>query len=107
MPKPCPYDASVATVAAHGMQMLSKLLGPTERAASRYYLSAVFKLINNMLHKCDAPPTSIKDSMINWGDGDWETILMHSTINRHPYTPCKSMDHSLIYAELLLHQVCE
>lgn len=37
--------------------------------------------------------------MINWGDGDWETILMHSTINGHPYAPRLIMDHGLVYAD--------
>jgi hypothetical protein len=74
-PKPCPYDASAATVAARGLQMLYLLLLPTESVAAKYYLSRAFKLIEDTLRECSTPAATLKNGKVDFGSGGWETIL--------------------------------
>ena len=75
-PKPCPYDASAATIAARGMQMLYQLLLPTDTTIADYYLKAGFKLIQDTLRECGTPKASLDgDGKVDWGKDGWETIL--------------------------------
>lgn len=98
-PKPCPYDASAAMVAARGMQMLSQLLATSDLAASSYYFTAAIKLIRDTLRECAAPAATVENGVVNWGEEGWETILKHSTINGHRHARRQIMDHGLVYAD--------
>ncbi|KAL1413228.1 hypothetical protein Q8F55_000981 [Vanrija albida] len=98
-PKPCPYDASAGTIAARGFQMLYELLLPSDPAAAEYYLSAGFKLIDDTVRECASPAASLKNGAVSWGEGAWETILQHSTINGNQYSNRRLLDHGLVYAD--------
>jgi hypothetical protein len=74
-PKPCPYDASAATITARGLQMLYQLLLPTDQAAAEYYLTRGFKLIEDTLRECWASDATLKDGKVDFGKDGWEPIL--------------------------------
>jgi hypothetical protein len=74
-PKPCPYDASAATITARGLQMLYQLLLPTDQAAAEYYLTRGFKLIEDTLRECWASDATLKDGRVDFGKNGWEPIL--------------------------------
>ena len=75
-PTPCPYDASAGTIAARGLQMLHGLLMESNPTASKNYAARGEKLIRDVLRECLAPAAKLKDGKVDWGKGDWETILM-------------------------------
>jgi len=101
-PSPCPYDASAGTIAACGLLRLASLLLSSSSAVSsskalgEKYLKAAFDLITAILLHCAAPRASLADGRIDWGEGGWETILMHSTINGNPRAARRFMDHGLV-----------
>jgi len=74
-PKPCPYDASAATIAARGMQILYQLLLHTDKIAAEHYLTAGFKLIEDILRECGTPVATLSGGKVDWGKNGWETIL--------------------------------
>lgn len=74
-PKPYPYDASAATIAARGMQMLYQLLLPTDKAAAGKYLAAGNKLIEDTLRECGTPDAKLSDGKVDFGKDGWETLL--------------------------------
>lgn len=80
-PKPCPYDASAATITARGLQMLYQLLLPTDRAAAEEYLTRGFKLVQDTLRECWASDASVTDGKVDFGKDGWETILMVSGVS--------------------------
>ncbi len=73
--KPCPYDASAATIAARGMQMLYQLLHPTDKTAAEHYLKSANKLIEDTLRECGTPAARLSGGMVDFGEDGWETIL--------------------------------
>lgn len=103
-PEPAPYDASAATVAACGLRMLSELLNEKDPLAAGYYLGRGIKLVIDTLDECASPPATLQDAMdeggggkkVDWGQGGWETILMHSTIAGNEMANRRLMDHGLI-----------
>ena len=74
-PKPCPYDASAATITARGLQMLYQLLLPTDQAAAEEYLTRGFKLIEDTLRECWASDATLIDGKVDFGKDGWEPIL--------------------------------
>ena len=84
-PKPCPYDASAATIAARGMQMLYQLLLPKDKAAAEHYLAAGYKLIEDTLRECGTPAATLSQGKVDWGKDGWETIL---AVRYVPTSPC-------------------
>jgi hypothetical protein len=74
-PKPCPYDASAATITARGLQMLYQLLLPTDQAAAEEYLTRGFKLIEDTLRECWASDATLKERNVDFGKDGWEPIL--------------------------------
>lgn len=74
-PQPCPYDASAATIAARGMQMLYQLLLPTDSQAAEMYLSKGFKLVEDVMRECGTDRATLNGGKVNWGEGGWETLL--------------------------------
>jgi hypothetical protein len=102
-PRPCPYDASAGTVAARGMQMLFLLLRKDQPAKAAKYLGASAKLMNDILRECDTPAATVdKEGAVNWGEGNWEPILKHSTVNGNPTSKDQQMDQGLVYADYYL-----
>jgi hypothetical protein len=104
-PKPCPYDASAATIAACGLLKLSRLLSKSDPASAEKYLARAFKLIEDTLRECAAPAAKLEGGSVDFGDGGWETILMHSTINGNPKATRQFMDHGLICESCFLGSV--
>ncbi|KAL8292646.1 hypothetical protein RQP46_001258 [Phenoliferia psychrophenolica] len=51
---------------------------------------------------CVTPAASVKDGSIDFGEGGWETILKHSTINGNERAQRLLMDHGLSYADYYL-----
>jgi len=94
--KPCPYDASAATVTACGLLKISRLLTKSDPKAAEYYLARAFKLIEDTLRECAAPAAKLDEGSVDFGKGGWETILMHSTINGNPKARKQFMDHGLV-----------
>lgn len=80
-PKPCPYDASAATITARGLQMLYQLLLPTDPKAAEEYLRRGFKLVEDTLKECWASDASLEDGQVDFGQDGWETILSVSPAN--------------------------
>lgn len=74
-PKPCPYDASAATITARGLQMLYQLFLPTDPKAADEYLRRGFKLVEDTLRECWASDASLKNGKVDFGKDGWETIL--------------------------------
>lgn len=99
---PCPYDASAGTVAARGLQMLYVLLRDSDPSAAEHYLAASFRLVRDILRECAAPPASLEADGVNWGEGAWEPILMHSTIDGNEHSAGAKLDHGLVYADYYL-----
>jgi hypothetical protein len=87
-------------IAARGLQMLYTLLRSTETGAAERYLQAGFKLSDDTIRECATPAASISPKGVaDWGHGDWETILKHSTINGNEHATHRLMDHGLVYAD--------
>ncbi|WVQ93573.1 hypothetical protein IAU59_000648 [Kwoniella sp. CBS 9459] len=102
-PKPCPYDASAATITSVGMLMLYRLLLPVDKAAAEGYLNRSIKLVQDTLRECLTPAASLKeDGTVDFGRDGWETLLAHSTINGNPTGRKRFMDHGLVYADYYL-----
>ncbi|BEI83675.1 hypothetical protein CcaverHIS002_0402790 [Cutaneotrichosporon cavernicola] len=101
-PKPCPYDSSAATIAAAGMLILFRLLRSADPTAAEQYLARAFKLVRDTLRECKTAAASLTDGKVNWGTGEWETILQHSTINGNRFSARTMMDHGLVYADYYL-----
>ncbi|RSH81438.1 hypothetical protein EHS25_006794 [Saitozyma podzolica] len=101
-PQPCPYDASAATIAARGLQMLYQLLLPTDPQAAEMYLSKGFKLVEDVMRECGTGRATLQGGKVNWGEGGWETLLKHSTINGNEKATRRLMDHGLVYADYYL-----
>ncbi|ORY20478.1 Six-hairpin glycosidase-like protein [Naematelia encephala] len=102
-PKPCPYDASAGTIAARGLQMLYQLLLPSDKSAAEEYLVRANKLVEDILRECGTPAATLdKDGKVNWGEGSWETLLQHSTINGNEKATRRLLDHGLVYADYYL-----
>jgi len=95
-PKPCPYDASAGTIAACGMLYLYQILRPTDPEAAEKYLARAFQLVRDVLRECKTGTATLKDGKVDFGEGEWETILEHSTINGNRYSPRPIMDHGLV-----------
>jgi hypothetical protein len=74
-PKPCPYDASAATIAARGLQMLYQLLLPKDKEAAEKYLVRGFKLIEDTLRECWASDATLVDGKVDFGKDGWEPLL--------------------------------
>ena len=55
--------------------MLYTLLRDSDPAAAKHYLERGDKLIADTLRECLAPKAELKDGKVDWGKGDWETIL--------------------------------
>lgn len=81
--------------------MLSALLETSDPAGAVYYMDRAIKLVNNILHECLAPPASVHvadsngESKVDWGEGGWESVLMHSTSTGNPKRGIL-MDHGMI-----------
>ncbi|RSH86803.1 uncharacterized protein EHS24_005076 [Apiotrichum porosum] len=88
-PRPCPYDASAATIAACGMLILFQILRPTDPTAAEAYLERAFQLVRDVLRECKTGEASLKDVKVDFGEGEWETIL--------EYGPVPIMDHGLVF----------
>ena len=102
-PKPCPLDASAAMVAARGMQMLFILLNDKAPAEAAKYLTAAEALVDSTLRVCSAPSVKVsQEGHILWGEGHWEPILKHSTINGNPLATDQQLDQGLVYADYYL-----
>ncbi|WRT63807.1 uncharacterized protein IL334_000732 [Kwoniella shivajii] len=102
-PKPCPYDASAATITAVGMLWIYKLLLPTDNVAANGYLKRAIQLVQDTLRECLTPKATLKeDGEVDFGEGGWETLLAHSTINGNPTGRRRFMDHGLVYADYYL-----
>lgn len=99
-PKPCPYDASAGAIAARALQMLYEQLVDSDPDAAEHYLAASFKLLDDLVQECATPAASVKGGAVNWGEGEWETILQHSTINNNPDATLKIFDTGLVYADM-------
>lgn len=76
--------------------MLYRLLLPSDPRGAQYYLERGFSLISDILRECKTGIASVKDGDVNWGEGGWETILQHATINGNRHSPIKIMDHGLV-----------
>lgn len=114
-PEPTAYDASAGTIAANGLRMLSALLLASDPEAAEYYLERSITLVQDILRECLAPPVSLKQATasgsghqqrseqgeqkteveVDWGQGGWESILMHSTSTGNPKREVL-MDHGMI-----------
>lgn len=79
--------------------MLYALLKDSDAVAAQAYLTAAFKLIDDIGRECAAPPASVHDGTVDWGSGGWETVLMHSTIDNNAGSPHPKKDHGLVYAD--------
>lgn len=100
-PKPCPYDASAGTIAAAGMLILFKVLRPIDPVAADNYLRRAFKLVKDTLGQCKTGKAILDGGNVNWGQGGWETILKHSTLNGNQFAmPAPRMDHGLVCESL-------
>jgi hypothetical protein len=86
-PRPCPYDASAATITARGLQMLYELILPNNQAAAEEYLRRGFKLIEDTLRECWASDATLKDGKVDFGKDGWEPILAVSPVNRYIRDP--------------------
>lgn len=96
-PKPCPYDASANTIAARGMQMLYQLYLPSDPKAAQAWLERANKVIADTLAVCGTGKATLgQDGKVNWGEGGWETILKHSTINGNDKATRRLLDHGLV-----------
>lgn len=78
------------------MLMLYRLLRPTEPVAAEAYLERAFQLVRDTLGECKTADARLVDGKVDWGEGAWETILQHSTINGNRYSPRPIMDHGLV-----------
>ena len=96
---PLVYDTSAATITASGLLILYRVLREDDPQAADHYLSSAFDLIDSVNRECRAPPAKLEDGKVNWGDGGWEPILMHSTINGNEHAEEPSMDTGLVYAD--------
>lgn len=76
--------------------MLYILLRDSEPEAAETYLAASFRLVRDVLRECAAPPAKLEADGVNWGEGGWEPILMHSTIDGNPYSAGAKLDHGLV-----------
>lgn len=75
-PKPCPYDASAAAIAARGTQMLYQLLRDSDPSAAEEYLAKGAKLMQDTIRECYTPKASLdQGGKVDFGQGGWETIL--------------------------------
>lgn len=101
---PLRYDTSAATVAASGLLNLYRVLRERDGRAADHYLSSAFALIDAVNRECRAPQASLENGQVNWGDGGWEPILMHSTINGNPHAVEPSMDTGLVYADYYYYE---
>lgn len=101
-PKPCPYDASAATITARGLQMLYQLLLPTDQEAAEQYLTRGFKLIEDTLRECWASDATLKNGKVDFGKDGWEPILAVSYAQRPvAVANCISTRPSMATSELL------
>ncbi|KIR71930.1 glycosyl hydrolase family 88 [Cryptococcus deuterogattii CA1014] len=103
-PKPCPYDASASAVTACGLLMLYRLLRPTNPLAAEQYLTKSFKLVDDLMRECRTGKATLQGDRVVWGEGGWETILEHSTINGNELATKRLLDHGLVYADFYFMQ---
>lgn len=89
-------------MAARALQMLYVLLRESNEAAAEHYLDASFRLVKDILLECAAPPATLNSDGVQWGEGEWEPILMHSTIDGNPHSAGAKLDHGLVYADYYL-----
>lgn len=78
------------------MLRLARILLPVDQQAAGTYLTRAFKLVSDTLRECAAPPASLREGHVEFGEGGWETILKHSTINGNPQATRLLMDHGLV-----------
>ncbi|OWZ62891.1 hypothetical protein AYX15_05036 [Cryptococcus neoformans] len=103
-PKPCPYDASTSAVTACGLFMLYRLLRPIDPRAAEQYLIESFKLIDDLMGECRTWKAMLEGDEVVWGEGGWETIFQHSTINGNELATKRLLDHGLLYANFYFIQ---
>ncbi|WVQ83740.1 hypothetical protein IAT38_005884 [Cryptococcus sp. DSM 104549] len=103
-PKPCPYDASASAIVACALLMLYRLLRPTNPRAAEGHLTKSFKLVDDLMRECRTGRASLVDGEVAWGEGEWETILEHSTINGNDLATKRLLDHGLVYADFYFMQ---
>ncbi|AFR98229.2 glycosyl hydrolase family 88 [Cryptococcus neoformans C23] len=103
-PKPCPYDASAGAVTACGLLMLYRLLRPTDPRTAEQYLTNSFKLVDDLMRECRTGKATLEGDKVIWGEGAWETILEHSTINGNELATKRLLDHGLVYADFYFMQ---
>lgn len=84
------------------MLMLFRLLRAEDSVAAEGYLARAFQLVRDTLRECKTPEASLVAGTVNWGEGEWETILQHSTINGNRRSPRPIMDHGLVCECLIL-----
>lgn len=61
--------------------MLYQLLVSTEPDAAKEYLARSVKLIQDVVRECGTPKATLDGGKVNWGEGDWETILQVSLVS--------------------------
>ena len=66
-PLPAPYDASAATIAARGLQMLAQLLSKSEPDAATEYLRRANLLIEDTVRECMTLMARLVDGKVDWG----------------------------------------
>lgn len=98
--RPLLRDASAGMIAANGLLLLHQALG-----GDSPYLETVYKIINDTLAHC-LPGDSAKFSSVDESSNDitvsgveWDSILMHSTVNNNEHALLRYSDHGLVYAD--------
>ncbi|KAJ7476203.1 Six-hairpin glycosidase-like protein [Mycena latifolia] len=115
-PRPTFRDSSAATCAANGLLMIHLALTSTAFADhphsrdARYFTAAV-ELIRDTIDMCltpaarfvpDADGAGLTDDgtgKVELGEGGWETILQHATVNNYEFAPRRWADHGLVYGD--------
>lgn len=57
------------------MLILFQILRPTDPTAAEAYLERAFQLVRDVLRECKTGEASLKDGKVDFGEGEWETIL--------------------------------
>ncbi|KAJ6492970.1 Six-hairpin glycosidase-like protein [Mycena vulgaris] len=104
-PRPTYRDSSAAMCAANGLVMIHRALRTPAFAAhpraqdAPWYFAAAVKLMCATIDMCLTPAAAFVGDSVDLGDGGWETILQHATINNYEYAPRRWADHGLVYGD--------
>ncbi|OXL05665.1 hypothetical protein C348_06184 [Cryptococcus neoformans Gb118] len=56
------------------------------------------------MRECRTGKATLEGDKVIWGEGAWETILEHSTINGNELATKRLLDHGLVYADFYFMQ---